>query len=61
MGPLDLFAEGEILRARFPDQDPAPLMARLRALPGVDLVRHAEANLEDVFLHALSEAGGGHD
>lgn len=60
MGPLDLFAEGEIIRARFPDQDPAPLMASLSALPGVEQVRLAEANLEDVFLHALAEAGGGH-
>ncbi len=60
LGPLDLFAEGEIIRARFPDQDPAPLMARLAALPGVEQVRLAEANLEDIFLHALASAGGGH-
>ncbi|MDP1832695.1 MAG: ABC transporter ATP-binding protein [Geothrix sp.] len=60
LGPLDLFAEGEIIRARFPEQDPAPLAARLAALPGVELVRLAEANLEDVFLHALANAGGDH-
>ena len=59
LAPLDLFAEGEILRVRFPDQEPAPLLARLAALPGVEQVRLAEANLEDVFLHALT-AGGGH-
>ena len=61
MNPMDLFAEGEIIRARFPEQDPAPLMARLLTLPGVEQVRHAEANLEDVFLHALSVAGGDRD
>jgi len=59
LAPLDLFAEGEILRVRFPDQEPAPLLTRLAALPGVEQVRLAEANLEDVFLHSLS-AGGGH-
>jgi len=58
MAPLDLFAEGDILRVRFPEQDPAPLLARLTALPGVEQVRLAEANLEDVFLHALSDGGG---
>ena len=57
--PLDVFAEGEIIRVRFPEQDPGPLTARLEALPGVEKVRLAEANLEDIFLHALSEAGGG--
>jgi len=60
LAPLDLFAEGEIIRVRFPDQDPALLLARLAALPGVEQVRLAEANLEDVFLHALAEAGVGH-
>jgi ABC-2 type transport system ATP-binding protein len=60
LGPLDLFAEGEIIRARFPEQDSAPLMACLSALPGVEQVRLAEASLEDVFLHALAEAGDGH-
>jgi ABC-2 type transport system ATP-binding protein len=60
LAPLDLFAEGEVLRARFPGQDPAPLMAHLAALPGVEQVRLAEANLEDVFLHALTVAGAGH-
>ncbi len=61
LDPLDLFAEGEIIRARFPEQDPAPLTAQLAAIPGVEQVRLAEANLEDVFLHALTGAGGGHD
>lgn len=60
LGPLDLFAEGEIIRARFPEQDPAVLSARLAAIPGVAQIHLAEANLEDVFLHALSSAGGGH-
>ena len=60
LGPLDLFAEGDIIRARFPEQDPASLLAKLSALPGVEQVRLAEANLEDIFLHALSEAGGAH-
>jgi ABC-type multidrug transport system ATPase subunit len=60
LGPLDLFAEGEIIRARFPAQDSASLLARLSALPGVEQVRLAEANLEDIFLHALSDAGGAH-
>jgi len=60
LAPLDLFAEGEIIRARFPEQDSAALSARLAAIPGVEQVRLAEANLEDVFLHALSSAGGGH-
>ena len=60
LDPLDLFAEGEIIRARFPEQDPAPLTAQLAAIPGVEQVRLAEANLEDVFLHALTSAGGGH-
>lgn len=56
--PLDLFPEGESLRVRFPDQDPAPLLARLSALPGVERARLVEASLEDVFLRALS--GGAH-
>lgn len=60
LNPLDLFAEGEIIRARFPEQDPAPLTAQLAAIPGVEQVRLAEANLEDVFLHALASVGGGH-
>ncbi|BDU69547.1 ABC transporter ATP-binding protein [Geothrix oryzae] len=60
LAPLDLFAEGEVLRVRFPDQDPAPLLARLSALPGVEQVRLAETSVEDVFLHALVEAGGAH-
>ncbi len=59
-GPLDLFAEGEIIRARFSDQESAPLLARLRAIPGVEQVRLAEASVEDVFLHALAGVGGEH-
>lgn len=60
LGPLDLFAEGEIIRARFPEQDPAPLLARLAALPGVEQARLSEATLEDVFLHALASEGVRH-
>ena len=60
LGPLDVFAEGEVIRARFPDQDAAALAARLMALPGVSQVRLAEASLEDVFLQALSGAGATH-
>lgn len=60
LAPLDLFAEGEVLRVRFPDQDPAPLLAQLASLPGVEQARLAEASVEDIFLHALSTAGGGH-
>lgn len=60
LDPLDLFAEGEIIRARFPTQDPAPLLTRLAALPGVEQAHLSEPNLEDVFLHALAGAGGGH-
>lgn len=56
--PLDLFAEGEVLRVRFPDQAPGPLLDRLAGLPGVAQVRLAEANLEDVFLNALTTQGG---
>ncbi|MCE1203766.1 MAG: ABC transporter ATP-binding protein [Holophagaceae bacterium] len=58
LAPLDLFAEGDLLRVRFPEQEPGPLQARLAALPGVEQVRQVEASLEDVFLHALSEGGG---
>jgi ABC-2 type transport system ATP-binding protein len=54
--PLDLFAEGEVLRVRFPNQDFPALLARLWALPGVSQVRAAEASLEDVFLHSLTLA-----
>ena len=60
LSPLDLFSEGEVLRVRFHDQDPAPLLARLAALDGVEQVRLAEASLEDVFLHALSATGAAH-
>lgn len=57
--PLDLFGEGEIIRARFPDQDAQALLARIRALPGVEHVEPSEATLEDFFLHALLEAETG--
>jgi ABC-2 type transport system ATP-binding protein len=60
LNPLDLFAEGDLFRARFPEQDPGPLQARLSLLPGVEQVRLAQASVEDVFLHALSSAGAGH-
>ena len=60
LAPLDCFAEGEVIRVRFPEQDPDPLLSRLAELPGVDQVRLAEASLEDVFLHALSESGATH-
>ncbi len=61
MGPLDLFAEGEVIRVRFPGQDPVPWMTRLSAIPAVEQVRLAEPSMEDIFLHALSDAGVGHD
>ncbi|HJU84548.1 MAG TPA: ABC transporter ATP-binding protein [Holophagaceae bacterium] len=54
--PLDLFGEGEIIRARFADQDLDALLARIQALPGVDKAESSQATLEDYFLHALSEA-----
>lgn len=60
LGPLDLFAEGEVIRARFPLQDPVALEAALAALPAVEQVRRAEASLEDVFLHALATAEADH-
>lgn len=59
LGPLDLFAEGNTLRARFPPGDPEALLLRLRALPGVTSARASEASLEDYFLHMLS-AGAAH-
>jgi ABC-2 type transport system ATP-binding protein len=59
MKPLDLFGEGEIIRARFPEQAAAPLLARIRALPGVERAEPSEATLEDYFLHALLEAESG--
>jgi len=58
LGPLDLFAEGDVLRARFPEQPMEPLLARLRALPGVAAVRESESTLEDYFLHVLSAQEG---
>jgi len=58
LAPLDLFAEGDTLRARFPPQPAEPLLARLGALPGVASVRASEATLEDYFLHVLSTQEG---
>jgi ABC-2 type transport system ATP-binding protein len=58
--PLECFAEGDRLRARFPDQDAAPLLARLAALPGVVQAQLTEPSLEDAFLHALAAAEGAH-
>lgn len=55
LGPLDLFGEGELIRARFPEQDADALLARLRGLDGVEQARLSEATLEDFFLHALNE------
>ena len=60
LAPLDLFAEGEILRVRFPAQDPGPLIARLAAIEGVEQIRLAEPTLEDAFLHVLAVAGESH-
>ncbi len=59
MKPLDLFGEGEVIRARFPEQGQEDLLARIRALPGVERVEPSEASLEDYFLHALVEAETG--
>ena len=53
--PLDLFGEGEQIRVRFPEQEPAALEARIGALEGVERVELSEATLEDTFLHALHE------
>ncbi|HJV23354.1 MAG TPA: ABC transporter ATP-binding protein [Holophagaceae bacterium] len=55
MQPLDLFGEGELIRVRFPEQEPAALMDRIAALDGVERVEQSEATLEDTFLHALHE------
>lgn len=55
--PLDMFGEGEIIRARFPEQPVEPLLARLSAVPGVEMAVESEASLEDFFLHVLAEAG----
>ncbi len=57
--PLDLFGEGEIIRARFPDQPVEPLLAKVSALPGVESALHSEATLEDFFLHSLVQAEEG--
>jgi ABC-2 type transport system ATP-binding protein len=58
--PLDLSAEGDVLRARFPDQASEPLLAKLGALPGVRSAQISEASLEDFFLHVLTSAEAGH-
>jgi ABC-2 type transport system ATP-binding protein len=60
LSPLDVSAEGDELRARFPEQAVEPLRQRLAALPGVAEARLSEANLEDVFLHALRPAAVSH-
>ncbi len=57
--PLDLFGEGEIIRARFPHQPVEPLLARLSAVPGVERAEVSEASLEDFFLHVLVQAEEG--
>ncbi len=54
--PLDLFGEGEIIRARFAEQPLEALLDGLSALPGVEKAVLSEATLEDFFLHALVEA-----
>jgi ABC-2 type transport system ATP-binding protein len=57
--PLDLFGEGEIIRARFQDQPVEPLLASLSAIPGVEIAIQSEASLEDFFLHVLVETEAG--
>jgi ABC-2 type transport system ATP-binding protein len=59
--PLDLFGEGEVIRARFPRSglQSAPLLAAIQAIPGVERAEFSEATLEDFFLHALFEAEAG--
>lgn len=59
MKPLDLFGEGELIRVRFPPQPEAPLLERIRRVPGVERAELSEATLEDFFLHALLEAESG--
>lgn len=61
LSPLDLFGEGEIIRARFPEQAPGPLMGRISGLEGVERVELSESTLEDFFLHSLTEAEAEHD
>jgi ABC-2 type transport system ATP-binding protein len=58
--PLDLFGEGEVIRARFPEGGESALLARIGALPGVERVEVSDASLEDYFLHALQEAEVAH-
>jgi ABC-2 type transport system ATP-binding protein len=53
LGALDTLPEGGQLRARFPEQPVAPLLAALRALPGVHAASVAAVGLEDLFLHHL--------
>ena len=61
LAPLDLFGEGETIRARFPEQPTEPLLARITVLDEVERVELSEPTLEDFFLHALSEAEGVHE
>ena len=58
LNPLDLSAEGDTLRARFPETALEPLRERLLALPGVRAVAWTQTSLEDFFLHVLAEAEG---
>lgn len=58
LNPLDLSAEGDVVRARFPEQPLEPLLQRLRALPGVQDAQRSEASLEDTFLHLLTQDQG---
>lgn len=60
LAPLDLFGEGEQIRARFLEQDRAALLQRIQALPGVERVELTEASLEDAFLHALADQEAHH-
>jgi hypothetical protein len=59
--PLDLFGEGEVIRARFPEagRPQAALLAAIQAIPGVERAERSEASLEDFFLHTLFEAEAG--
>lgn len=61
LAPLDLFGEGELIRARFPVQPAEPLLATVSALDFVDRVEVTETSLEDFFLHALHTAEVAHE
>lgn len=54
--PLDIFGEGETIRARFAEQPAEPLLARISALDSVEGAEVSEASLEDFFLQALTHA-----